>query len=197
MLREPATACLPSIRLLPVSNAARLRPLRFTVPADPRIDLLEDEEERRLADIRVLTVEASPTAVVRAATTWTEFPTLWGRMLDQVWRFLRDAPGDLSKDGHNVMLYEDDLPTVEVGVQVNGPFEPHGPVVPSILRGGLVATATHTGPIGRLGETHDSVCAWCAQHGYEITRVRWEIYGDPDASTGDFAVDVFWALAAA
>ena len=68
-------------------------------------------------------------------------------MLDQVWRFLREAPGDLSKDGHNVMLYEDDRPTVEVGVQVNGSFEPHGSVVPSMLPGGLVATATHTGPI--------------------------------------------------
>ena len=118
-------------------------------------------------------------------------------MLDQVWRFLSEAPGDLSKDGHNVMLYEDDLPTVEVGVQVNGPFEPHGSVVPSILPGGLVATATHAGPIGELGETHASVCAWCAQHGNKITRVRWEIYGDPDPNTGDFAVDVFWALATA
>jgi effector-binding domain-containing protein len=148
-----------------------------------------------LADVRVLTVEASPTAVVRAATTWQEFPALWGTMLDRVWRFLRDAPGDLSKDGHNVMLYEDDLPTIEVGVQVNGPFEPHGSVVPSILPRSLVATATHAGPIGRLGETHDAVCAWCAQHGYKLTRVRWEIYGDPDPNTGDFAVDVFWALA--
>ena len=43
-------------------------------------------------------------------------------MLDQVWRFLRDAPGDLSKDGHNVMLYEDDLPTVEVGVRASVGF---------------------------------------------------------------------------
>jgi hypothetical protein len=25
---------------------------------------------------------------------------------------------------------------------------------------------------------------------------RWEIYGDPDPSTGDFDVDVFWSLVA-
>jgi hypothetical protein len=116
-------------------------------------------------------------------------------MLAQVWCFLRDAPAGLSKDGHNVRLYKDALPTVEVGVQVNGPFEPHGSVVPSILPRGLVATATHTGPIGRLGETHDLVCAWCARHRYELTRVRPEIYGDPDPNTGDVAIDIFWALA--
>ena len=114
-------------------------------------------------------------------------------MLDQVWRFLREAPGDLSKDGHNVMLYEDDLPTVEVGVQVNGSFEPHGSVVPSMLPGGLVATATHTGPIAQLGETHDSVCAWCAQHGHEITRCAGHLRRSR-SKTGDFAVDVFWAI---
>ena len=100
-----------------------------------------------MADVRVLTVQASPTAVVRAATTWTEFPTLWGTMLDQVWRFLREAPGDLSKDGHNVMLYEDDLPTVEVGVLGEGLFELQGCVVPCYVRGGVGETGYHPGPI--------------------------------------------------
>ena len=92
---------------------------------------------------------------------------------------------------------QDDLPTVEVGVQVSGTFEPHGAVVPSLLPGGRVAAATHAGPIGQLGETHEAVHAWCSQRGHELTRVRWEIYGDPDPTTGDFTVDVFWALASA
>jgi effector-binding domain-containing protein len=144
----------------------------------------------------VVTVDPSPTAVVHATTTWPEFASLWRTILDEVWQYLRQAPDALRKDGHNVMLYADDRPTLEVGVQVSGSFEPRGSVVPSTLPGGLVATATHNGPIARLGETHESVCAWCAEHGYELTGVRWEIYSDPDPSTGEVAVDVFWALAA-
>jgi hypothetical protein len=31
--------------------------------------------------------------------------------------------------------------------------------------------------------------------GVPAGRPRWEIYGDPDTSTGDFHVDVFWLLA--
>ena len=145
--------------------------------------------------VRMTSVQPSPTAVVRATTTWPEFPSLWRQMLDEVWRFLRDAPPAVRKHGHNVMLYKDDLPTVEVGVQVNGSFESRGSVVPSALPGGRVVTATHPGPIDKLGETHDAIHMWCAERGLEISRVRWEVYGDPSPDTGHFDVDVFWALA--
>src|SRR5579859_257905 len=100
------------------------------------------------AEVSVQTIEPTPTAVVAAAATWAEFPKMWGPMLDEVWSFLRgDAPEGLYQQGHNVMLYRDDIPHVEVGVQVSGSFAPAGRVVPSALPGGLVATATHTGPI--------------------------------------------------
>jgi hypothetical protein len=96
-------------------------------------------------DVAVKTVEPTPTAVAVAATTWAEFPAMWGPMLDKVWAFLRGgAPAGLYKHGHNIMLYKDDAPNVEVGVQVSGP--------------------------------------------------RWEIYGDPDPSSGAFDVQVFWSL---
>lgn len=82
--------------------------------------------------VTVTRVEPMPTAVVVATTTWAEFPRVWGAMLDEVWRFLRsDAPEGVYKQGHNVMLYKDDVP-----------------------------------------------------------------YGDPDPSTGNFDVDVFWLLSA-
>jgi len=149
-------------------------------------------------DVTVKTIEPTPTAVVAAPTTWAEFPKMWGPMLDKVWSFLRGHPPEgLHKQGYNVMLYKDDVPNVEVGVQVSGPFDPVGDVVPSMLPGGLVATATHTGPIAELGDTHAAVCAWCTANGYRLAGPRWEIYGDPDPNTGDFAVDVFWSLATA
>jgi effector-binding domain-containing protein len=148
-------------------------------------------------EVTVRTVEPMPTAVVAAATTWAEFPKAWGPMLDQVWSFLRgDAPAGLYRHGHNIMLYRDDVPHVEVGVQVSGPFDPADRVVASSLPGGLVATATHTGPISRLGDTHRAVREWSQANGYRLAGPHWEIYGDPDRSTGEFDVDVFWSLTA-
>jgi effector-binding domain-containing protein len=148
------------------------------------------------AEVIAKTVEPSPTAVVTAATTWAEFPKLWGPMLDQVWSFLRgDAPDGLYQHGHNIMLYQDDVPHVEVGVQVTGSFSPAGQVVASALPGGLVATATHTGPVASIGGTHRAVREWSLANGYRLAGPHWEIYGDPDPATGEFDVDVFWSLA--
>ena len=147
------------------------------------------------ADVTVQTVEPTPTAVVAAATTWAEFPSLWGPMLGEVWGFLRGgASAGLYKRGHNIMLYKDDVPNVEVGVQVNGSFEPVGHVVPSALPGGLAATATHAGPIDKIGDTHRAVCDWSKANGYALTGPHWEIYGDPDSASGHFDVQVFWSV---
>jgi effector-binding domain-containing protein len=147
--------------------------------------------------VTVKTVQPTPTAVVAAATTWAEFPRMWGPMLDQVWSFLRGgAPDGLYKQGHNIMFYKDDVPNVEVGVQVSSSFAPAGPVVASTIPGGLVATTTHTGPIAKIGDTHQAVREWSTANGYRLAGRRWEIYGDPDPSTGDFDVDVYWSLLA-
>jgi effector-binding domain-containing protein len=105
-----------------------------------------------------------------------------------------DAPPALCDRGHNIMLYKDDVPGVEVGVQVSGSFAPVGRVVASALPGGLVATATHTGPIGEISDTHRAVREWSRANGYRLAGSHWEIYGDPDPSTGDFDVDVYWLL---
>src|SRR5438876_10048103 len=110
-------------------------------------------------NVTLVSVGATPTAVVAATTTWAEFPSLWKPMLDKVWSFLSNAPAGLYKDGHNVMLYKDDLPSVEIGVQVNRPFKGSGDILSSSLPGGRVATARHT---DRIGDTHYAVCAWCA-----------------------------------
>jgi effector-binding domain-containing protein len=147
-------------------------------------------------EVTAKTIAPTPTAVVVAATTWADFPTVWRPMLDEVWGFLRGgAPEGLYQHGHNIMLYRDDVPNVEVGVQVTGSFAPAGHVVASTLPGGLVATATHTGPIASIGDTHQAVRAWSEANGYRLAGPRWEIYGDPDPSTGGFEVDVVWSLA--
>lgn len=149
------------------------------------------------AEVTVRTVEPVPTAVVAAAVTWAELPARWGPMLDTVWSFLRgEAPEGLYEQGHNIMLYKDDVPSIEVGVQVTGSFEPSGDVAGSALPGGLVATAIHVGPVALIGGTHRAVCEWSKAMGYRLAGPRWEVYGDPDPSTGDFDVEVFWSLVA-
>ncbi|HTZ23887.1 MAG TPA: GyrI-like domain-containing protein [Streptosporangiaceae bacterium] len=149
------------------------------------------------AEVTVKIVEPTATAIVAATTTWAEFPKIWGPILDKVWSFLRgDAPEGLYEQGHNVMLYKDDEPSVEVGVQVTRSFEPAGHVVASALPGGLVATATHTGPIAKIGDAHRAVRDWINANGHRPAGPYWEIYGDPDPTTGHFDVEVFWSLAA-
>ncbi len=148
-------------------------------------------------EVTAKTVEPTPTAVVAATTTWAEFPKMWGPMLDEVWSFLRcDAREGLYNRGHNIMLYKDDVPNVEVGVQVSSSFAAAGHVVASTLPGGLVASAIHTGAIAKIGGTHRAVREWCKANGYRLAGPRWEIYGDPDPSTGDFDVAVFWSVVA-
>jgi effector-binding domain-containing protein len=148
-------------------------------------------------EVTVKIVEPTPTAIVAATTTWAEFPRIWAPMLDQVWSYLRGAaPEGLYEQGHNVMLYKDGVPNVEVGVQVSRSFEPAGHVVASALPGGLVATATHTGPIAQIADAHRAVRDWIGANGHRPAGPYWEIYGDPDPETGHFDVEVFWSLVA-
>ncbi len=149
-------------------------------------------------DVTVERTAECPTAVVKANTTWGEFPTLWRTLLDDVWAFLGSKPG-LRAEGHNVMLYRHSLPdvevAVEVGVQVTESFKATRRVVPSTLPAGEAATTVHQGTPSEIGAAHDAVRAWCSAHRRELTGVSWEIYGDPDPQTGHFDVAVYWQLA--
>jgi len=72
--------------------------------------------------------------------------------------------------------------------------------VASTLPCGLVTTATHTAThtesIADIGDTHRAACEWGTANGYRLAGSHWEIYGDPDPSTGEFTVEVFWSLSA-
>jgi effector-binding domain-containing protein len=143
--------------------------------------------------VSVETKVAQPTAVVAAETTWAEYPALWPKLLDEVYAFVR--AGGATQDGHNVMLYRDDVPNVEVGVEVTGPFESNGRVIPSVLPGGEVASTMHRGPYDALEEAHVALRAWCASHRHALTGVRWEIYGDWREDPADLETEVCYLLA--
>jgi effector-binding domain-containing protein len=115
-------------------------------------------------------------------------------MLDGVWAFLRQ--NDLRTDGHNVMVYRNDVASLEfeVGVEVSRTFEPKGAVVPSRLPEGRAAHTTHVGDYAGLGDAHDAVIQWCRTHGHTLTGTRWEVYGDWDPDPEKVQTDVYWLL---
>ncbi|WP_249227728.1 GyrI-like domain-containing protein [Kutzneria sp. CA-103260] len=137
-------------------------------------------------------VESRPTAVVTATTTWPEYPTLWKRLLDEVWACLR--AGGVTRGCRNVMLYLDDTPRVEVGVELLVPCALTGPVVASTLPAGRVAKTVHYGSYAELGSAHDAVIAWCAEQGLVRTGVRWEVYGPHHDDPAQVWTEVYWQV---
>jgi effector-binding domain-containing protein len=145
-----------------------------------------------LHEISVQVVAARPTAVIARRTTWAEFPRLWRPLLDEVYAVLA-RPGAPSP-GCNVMLYRDDVPHVEVGVEVPAPFAAAGPVISSALPGGTVAVTVHRGPYDQLDAAHRAVRAWCAAHGHELAGPRWEVYGDWREDPADLETTVSYLI---
>jgi effector-binding domain-containing protein len=142
--------------------------------------------------VTLRTVAASPTAVVAQATTWAEFPGLWPLLLDEVYAFVRG--GGATQAGHNVMLYRDDVPNVEVGVQVAGPFVASGRVTASELPAGRVATTVHRGAYDGLDAAHTAVRAWALARGHSLTGTRWEVYGDWREDPEELETEVNWVV---
>jgi effector-binding domain-containing protein len=148
--------------------------------------------------VTFVNAQPRPTAVIAQTTTWQEFPSVWGQLLDEVYRFVRSradlATGDGAELWQNVMLYKDNTPHVEVGVLVSGSFEPEGRVIASELPGGEAATAIHRGDYARLGVTHDAVRDQVAAVGRELAGPRWEIYGHWRDERSELETEVFWLL---
>lgn len=138
-------------------------------------------------------VVARPTAVVAATTTWQEFPSLWRVLLDEVWTCLR--AGGVHRGCPNIMLYWDDVPNVEVGVELRVPCPLTGRVVASALPAGQVAMTVHHGPYAGLGMAHQAVLDWCAEQGRRPARTRWEVYGPHNDDPAKVRTEVYYLLA--
>ncbi len=143
--------------------------------------------------VTVTTVVARPTAVVPATTTWQEFPTLWRELLDEVWACLR--AGGITRGCRNIMLYRDDVPHVEVGVELLVPCPLTGRVVASALPAGQAAMTVHRGSYSGLAAAHRVVRDWCAAHEKPYTGTRWEVYGPHDDDPTKVWTEVYYLLA--
>ena len=94
--------------------------------------------------VRLVDVEPRPTAVIAATTAWRTSRSLWPRLLDEVYVFVRRCPefaagtaGTSGPHWQNVMLYRDHEPNVEVGVLAPVAFAPQGRVIASELPGAV------------------------------------------------------------
>jgi effector-binding domain-containing protein len=137
-------------------------------------------------------VAARPTAVVPATTTWAAFPALWPGLLDEVWACLR--AGGVHGGCPDVMLYLDDVPHVEVGVELSRPCPLTGRVVASALPAGQAATTVHRGAYSGLAEAHRAVAVWCRAHGRQPAGPRWEVYGPHRDDPAEVTTEVYWLL---
>ncbi|MDX1970062.1 MAG: GyrI-like domain-containing protein [Planctomycetaceae bacterium] len=132
-----------------------------------------------LYQIALAHVDAVSTAVIRGNVSPKELAEFVPAACGEVWSFLRSA--GLPHPGRHVALYLGSG-CVEVGVEVSGPFAGSDRVHVSQLPAGRVATTSHFGPYGRLGEAHSEIRQWCAAHGHRLSQVCWEIYGHWDES---------------
>jgi hypothetical protein len=126
--------------------------------------------------------QASPRgiAAVRARVPASQVATHFGTYLDQV--YAAGRAGAVQLDGQNIFVYRDveGRPghlDVEFSVGVTAPFATAGSVVYSMTPSGGVATTTHLGDYGALGDAHAAVVAWCRSHDLRLAGPRWEVYG--------------------
>jgi len=143
-------------------------------------------------EIAVTNVVARPTAVVAATSTWQELPTLWKELLDEVWACLR--AGGIGRGCRNIMLYRDDVPRVEIGVELGRPCPLTGRVVASALPAGRVAMTVHRGHYAGLASAHRAVFDWCAAQGRRPAGPRWEVYGPHHDDPAEVWTEVYHLL---
>lgn len=145
--------------------------------------------------VSVQAAAARGLAAVHARLAAARVPTAFAAYLDQVYAAAR--AGAVVVDGQNIFLYAGDSDgevEVEFGVGVAGPFRAAGPVHYTVTPAGPVATATHWGDYGRLGEAHAAVIAWCDTHGHALAGPRWEVYGHWRPDSEPPRTDVYYLL---
>jgi ribosomal protein S18 acetylase RimI-like enzyme/effector-binding domain-containing protein len=148
--------------------------------------------------VRVIAVEGRPTVVVAETTTWAAFASVWPRLLDAVYAVVRGPDGPAGEPGEagwrNVMLYVDDVPSVEVGVLGGAGFAGSGRVVGSALPAGEVAATVHRGSYGDLDVAHRRVLAWSRAVGRRLAGPRWEIYGHWREEPAELETEIYYLL---
>jgi effector-binding domain-containing protein len=117
---------------------------------------------------------SAPLAVIRRIASPAELSKVVPECCGLVWNAVRAQGG---KAGRHVAIYWNGDIRLEVGVELQSPFEERDGVVISATPAGLVAHTTHFGPYNGLGAAHDAIQQWCKANGHRRAGPNWEIYG--------------------
>jgi effector-binding domain-containing protein len=131
-------------------------------------------------------------AVVRVTTALAQWPRQFMHALDKVYEVVK--AGRVRQTGQNVMVYrprDNNQVDIECGVETEGRFESVGEVVYSETPSGLAVAIAHIGPYERLRTSHKAVAEWSHHHGYQLTGICWEIYGDWNEDPSELRTDIF------
>jgi effector-binding domain-containing protein len=145
--------------------------------------------------IRIQDVPSIPLAVIRRQAAPAELPEVVPECCGLVWTALKALQ---VAAGRHVAIYWNGDIRLEVGVELEGPFVEHDPIIRSATPGGAAAVVTHFGPYNRLGAAHNAVREWCRANGHRLAGPNWEIYGhwQPEWNTNPALIrtDVFYQI---
>ena len=146
-------------------------------------------------EIKIYSAATRHLAVVRRRLKWSDLGGNLIPLLDRVYAQVR--AGKVIQSGQNVFVYKDgtkDHVTVEVGVEVSGPFEDVEDIIYSSTPPGEVASTLHTGPYSRLGGAYDALIRWCREHHRAQANMYWEVYGDWEQDPARLQTEVVYLL---
>ena len=139
----------------------------------------------------VIDAEARSLAAIRSETTRLQLGADIVRLLDEVWRVIRDQG---IRPGHNVVVYHGADGTgldVTVGVEVFGDFVADGDVEQYTTPRGPAATIAHYGAYSAMAPSYAALERWCSDNRWAPTGVSWEVYGDPDPDPAACRTDLY------
>jgi effector-binding domain-containing protein len=111
--------------------------------------------------------------------------------LDTVWPVLR-AQG--VSTGRNVVVYHGSLDDIEIGVEVDSPFEEAGDVRRSRTPEGEAAAVTHWGDYSAMQPAYEALESWFESSGRRSAGVSWEVYGHWADEPSERRTDIFRLL---
>jgi len=145
--------------------------------------------------VQLQRLDPIPLAVIRRQAKASDLARVVPECCGLVWNVVREQQ---VRAGRHVAVYWDGSITLEVGVELFGPFAEQGDVVRSATPSGVVASTTHFGPYGGLGAAHDAVLQWCKANNRSLAGPSWEIYGhwqrEWDADPSQIRTDIYYLV---
>lgn len=148
---------------------------------------------------QLVTVESSPTAVIRGTVPADQLPAFFDTAFQRL-------PAAIAEQGVQVLgaafarytAPPGDTVELEVGFPVDRSIEPTEDVSPSSLPSGRVARVVHAGSFDELGTSWEHLRTWMEQQGHERAAGFWEVYltePSPEMDPADLRTELNWPVA--